>query len=147
MKVVEIMKKQPRCVAENASVKDAAKLMEEIDCGVLPVLKDSTSRRPIGVITDRDIVLRCVARGENGESLVVRDIATRDTVTCDENCSVADAFERMCTEQVGRLLVTDPRGDLIGIVTMADIIARVPREIWSQLPGAERPQPRNKIAA
>ena len=146
MQVSEIMKKDPRCVSQDMTVRQAAELMEEIDCGVLPVLKDRQSAKPTGVVTDRDIVVRCIAEGGDCETRQISEILTQDPVTCDQTCSVAEAFERMRTEKVGRLLVTDTSGNLIGIVSLADIIARVPREIFNQLPGAEQSQPRQRAA-
>lgn len=146
MQISEIMKKEPRCISQDMTVRKAAELMQEIDCGVLPVLKDRQSNKPIGVLTDRDIVVRCVAEGGDCETRQVSEILTEDPVTCDLACSVADAFERMRSEKVGRLLVTDASGQLVGIVSMADIIARVPREIFNQLPGAEQSRPRQRAA-
>lgn len=147
MQISDIMNDDLVCITADGTVREAAQLMEKVDCGILPVVKDEASRRPIGVLTDRDIVLRCVAEGGDATLVRVDSIASRDLVTCDEDCTVAEAFQHMRTEGVGRLLVTDSQGDLIGIVTMKDIIARVPREVFDQLPGAEQSRPRLHTAA
>lgn len=147
MIVQEFMKDDIACVTADSSVREAAELMAKMDCGVLPIVHDTSSRIPIGVLTDRDIVLRCVAQGRDGQTTRVSDIATRELVTCDEHCDVAQAFDRMRTHHVGRLLVTDEQGGLIGIITMRDLLTRVPREVFDQLPGAEEALPRQQLAA
>jgi CBS domain-containing protein len=150
MKVSELMKKNPQCITADASLQEAARTMQRIDCGVLPVCEKSDQsgkNRPIGVITDRDIVIRCIAEDADYRGATVRDVMTRGTVSCDEDCSVKDAFVQMRSEKVGRLLVTDSKGVLIGILTLADIIARDPQDIWDRLPGAKSPQARQKHAA
>lgn len=150
MQVRQLMKENPICITEDCSLKEAAQLMAQVDCGVLPICegsKNNPSKKPIGVVTDRDIVVRCVAEGCDPETTTIRDAETQDTVTCEEECSARDAFEQMRAEKIGRLLVVDDAGRLTGIVTMADIIANSPAEIWNQLPGSKEPRPRNKIAA
>lgn len=148
MQVRELMKEHPTCITPNATLKDAAQQMAQIECGILPVVEASNGgKRPIGVVTDRDIVVRCVTEGRDPETCTVRDAMTRNVITCDEDCKAKQAFETMRTEKVGRLLVTTKDGELCGILSMADIIARTPSEIWTQLPGARTPQPRSKVAA
>lgn len=142
MKIQELMKEHPRCITADASLKEAAQMMSQIDCGILPVVEARDGRQPIGVITDRDIVTRCVSDGADPSQTRVQEAMTQDTVCCDLTCTAEDAFELMRREKVGRLLVTDEHGALCGIVSMADIIARVPREIWDQLPGAKGAKPR-----
>lgn len=150
MQVRALMKENPVCITEDCTLKEAAQLMAQVDCGVLPICegsKDRPGKKPIGVVTDRDIVVRCVAEGCDPETTRIRDAETQDTVCCDEDCSARDAFETMRREKIGRLLVLDTAGNLSGIVTMADIIANTPAEIWNQLPGAREPRARNQWAA
>lgn len=143
MQVKDLMKTNPQCVTRECSVADAAARMAEVECGVLPVVETSAgSPRAVGVLTDRDIVIRCVVDGSDAKTTKVSDVCTANTVTCTEECDIADAFRTMRSAHVGRLLVTDKDGALRGIVTMADIIANTPREVLDQLPGGERSKPR-----
>lgn len=142
MYIRELMKENPECVAKDCSVKDAAAKMATLACGVLPVVEGSHPTRPVGVITDRDIVLRCVTEGAAADRTRVGEVCTTSVVQCDEDCTAEEAFTKMRAQKVGRLLVTDDKGGLVGIVSMADLIARVPREILDQLPGAEKARPR-----
>lgn len=147
MQVRELMKQNPVCIVPDSSIKEAAQIMTQVDCGVLPVCESKSDRRPVGVVTDRDIVVRCISEGADPERTMVREALTQDVVTCDEDCTARDAFETMRREKIGRLMVTNERGELVGVISMADIIARVPSEIWNQLPGSREPKARNKLAA
>lgn len=142
MRISQLMKESPACVSADASVEQAAQKMLEFGCGILPVTDDALSRNPAGVITDRDIVARCIAIGRDPRVMTVGECATYPATCCDDDCSAEDAFHTMRDQAIGRLPVIDANGLLVGIVSMADLIARVPKEIWNQLPGAESPIPR-----
>jgi CBS domain-containing protein len=120
MKVSEIMTKNPIKAPKSTSIEDAAKKMEELDCGFLPIGNDE---RLEGVITDRDIVLRAVAKGKSPQTTLVGDILTGRVLHCLEDDDVEDAARRMQQEQVYRLVVLDNERDkrLRGIITLGDI--------------------------
>lgn len=141
MQIRQLMKEAPESIDPKESVEAAARRMKQVDCGILPV-KLAGQAGPLGTITDRDIAMRCVANGENPARMTVEQCMTSPAVCCDLDCSAEDAFHTMRDHKIGRLLVLDERGALAGIVSLADLIARVPSEIWNQLPGASRPQPR-----
>lgn len=145
MRISQLMKEAPASIAPSDSVEKAAQKMKEIDCGILPVTDGKTSRQPIGVLTDRDIVLRCIAVGRDPSVMTVGECCSEPAICCDDDCFAEDAFHTMREHHIGRLPVIDEHGNLAGIVSMADIIARVPTEIWNQLPGAKSPIPR-KVA-
>ncbi len=142
MQIRELMKESPACILPTDTVETAAQKMKELKCGVLPLCDASGSRVPVGVVTDRDIVLRCIAAGKDPKTMPVSEVCTEKPICCDDDCSAEDAFHTMRERDIGRLLVIDAQGRLEGIVSMADLIARVPAEIWSQLPGAKQPIPR-----
>ncbi len=146
MDIQQLMKRAPACIEPSASLEQAAAMMNQLGCGILPVTDGTGSGLPAGVITDRDIVLRCIAQGRDARVMTVGDALTSPAICCDDDCSAEDAFHTMREHRIGRLLVIDARGKVAGIVSLADLIARVPREIWSQLPGAEKPLPRQKAA-
>lgn len=139
MQIAQLMKEAPASIPPSASIEQAAARMKEIGCGVLPV---ADSGEPLGVITDRDIVLRCIAAGRDPRVMTVAECCSEPAICCHEDCSADEAFHTMREHGIGRLVVTDSCGKLMGMVSLADIIARVPKEIWNQLPGAERPMPR-----
>ena len=120
MKAQEIMSKNPRSVTPETAIQEAARLMKEEEVGVLPVVESASSKRLLGVITDRDITVRVVAEGRSSAS--VRDAMTSGVRTCKADDSAKDVMELMGREQVRRVPIVDDRGELIGIVAQADIV-------------------------
>ncbi len=120
MKAQEIMSKNPRTVTPETAVMEAAQLMKSEDVGVLPVVESSSSKRLLGVITDRDIAIRVVAEGKTSAS--VRDVMSAGVKSCKADDSVKDVMALMGREQVRRVPIVDSRGELVGIVSQADIV-------------------------
>jgi CBS domain-containing protein len=124
MKIHDIMTRDPGCVTPDATVREAAQLMKRDDVGIIPVVDGQSAKTLVGVITDRDIAVRCVADGKDG-SVRVRDCMTANKLsTCRENDDVDRAMEAMRAEQVRRIPIVDERGSLIGIVAQADIVRK-----------------------
>lgn len=117
-KVHEVMTDRPRCVTPETLVSEAAQLMETDDIGSLPVLD---GERLTGVITDRDIVIRAVARGKDPRGMPVKEVASSELVTIHANDDLADALRLMASQQVRRLPVVDEDNRLVGILAQADI--------------------------
>lgn len=120
MKAQEIMSKNPRTVTPETTVQEAARLMKEEDVGVLPVVESASSKRLLGVVTDRDITVRVVAEGRSSAS--VRDAMTSGVKTAKADDSVKDVMQLMGKEQVRRVPIVNDRGELVGIVAQADIV-------------------------
>ncbi|HZF67595.1 MAG TPA: CBS domain-containing protein, partial [Gemmatirosa sp.] len=116
----DIMTKHPQVVTPDTPVQEAARLMKSEDTGVLPVVEAQGSRRPVGVITDRDIALRVVAEGRS--QAMVRDAMSSSVRTAREDDDLKDVMELMASEQVRRVPIVDDRGELVGIVSQADIV-------------------------
>jgi CBS domain-containing protein len=136
MKIRDLMKPQPDCITVDATLIEAACKMRDINTGVLPVIENNQSGanpRPIGVLTDRDITIRATAEGKNPEQCRVEDVFTRDTVFCYEEDTIANAFEKMVANDVGRLLVKSRGEGLCGIISMADILSNAPEQVIEQL--------------
>ena len=123
-RVHEVMSDRPRCVTPDTPVAEAAQLMESEDVGSLPVLE---GERVVGVVTDRDIVVRAVAKGKDPKGMPVREVASGDLVTLTPDDDLSDALTLMATHQVRRLPVVDAENRLVGIVAQADL-ARVAGE-------------------
>ena len=117
MQVREIMTTRIVSVEPTSSVKDAALLMNRHNIGSVPVV-DGTAVR--GMITDRDIVLRCVAENRDATTLKVSDVCSQGAVSVGPDQNVSDAINLMSTEQVRRLPVVD-NGRLVGMLSVADI--------------------------
>ena len=120
MKAQEIMSKNPRSVTPETAIVDAAKLMKSEDVGVLPVVESASSKRLLGVVTDRDIAIRVVAEGKMSAS--VRDAMTAGVKSCKPGDNVKDVMALMGREQVRRVPIVDDSGELVGIVSQADIV-------------------------
>ena len=119
MKLSSIMTGCIESVPPQATLAEAAKKMASQDIGSLPVCAEH--RRVVGIITDRDITVRAVARGMDPNRTRVEEVMTRDVLSCSSQAEVAEACELMERRQVRRLLVTDAADTPIGIVSLGDI--------------------------
>lgn len=120
MKARELMTNDPACCTPDQTIREAAELMRECDCGCIPVVQDSASRKLVGVVTDRDIAVRAAALGKGPETLV-RDVMSPGPRCCGPEDDV-EAVERiMSSEQVRRVPVVDEEGCCVGMVSQADL--------------------------
>ena len=127
MQVREIMSEDVICCTPDTNLRDVAKLMAEHDCGDIPIIQDTKGRKPIGVITDRDITLRAVAQGLNPLELTAKDCMSKPVVTVTPETVLEDCCHVMEDHQIRRVPVVDERGACCGVVSQADI-ARVASE-------------------
>lgn len=118
--VGQLMTLDPVVVDFGTPVVDCAKRMESREIGALGVVRDG---KLCGVLTDRDIVLRLVARGRDAATTTAGDIASPDPVTVTPDTAVADAVRRMAQRAVRRLFVVDENGGAAGILTVDDLTA------------------------
>jgi CBS domain-containing protein len=118
----EIMTRNVKTVLRNSSVKEIAQIMKEENIGIIPVVDEQ--RRLLGVVTDRDIVVRVLAENRNVTDLKADDIMTDDidAVTPDEE--IRDLIELMGQKQVRRVPVVDRDDRLLGIISISDIATR-----------------------
>jgi CBS domain-containing protein len=111
------------CVAQvDETIQDAAQRMHDLDVGSLVVL--DAEKKPIGILTDRDVALRIVCDAKDPKTTMVNDIMTSHPVTIPMTTSNEDALKRMRVLGVRRLIVADNEGRLAGIVALDDIIAQ-----------------------
>ena len=118
-RVGDLMTGSVATVTEADTVADAARKMQECDCGSLPVVDDHF--RPVGMITDRDIALGIAPRSLNAKRVKVRDCMTEGVVLCELTDHVDRCLRLMATNQVRRLPVVNEEGTLAGIVSQADL--------------------------
>jgi len=114
----DFMTKDPRSVESSSNVVEAARLMRDVDAGIIPVVE---GEKLVGAVTDRDIAIRVVAEGKSPESTTVGEIASRELVTIDPQQDLDEALRLMAQHQVRRLPVVEEDGKLVGIVAQADI--------------------------
>ena len=124
MNVKEIMTKNPACCTAETSLRDAAKMMVDNDCGCIPVVENESGKKPVGTITDRDIVIRTIAEGKNPLDLTAGDVMTKNAVTVSPDDSVADCCAKMEENQIRRVIVVDENGGCCGMVAQADIATK-----------------------
>ena len=121
MKVKELMTPNPTVVRPEDSAAQAATLMKQKDCGSLPVV--SKDGKLVGIVTDRDIVIRVVAAGKDPKSTPISAVMSADPVTLSPDESDDDAEKLMAQSQVRRLPVVEG-GKLVGILVTAQLARR-----------------------
>ena len=117
MKVSECMSAHVRLCAPNDTIQDAARTMKEMDVGLLPVGEND---RLVGTITERDIVVRCLAAGK-GADTPVKEAMSSGIHYCFDNDSIEEAAEKMAEQQVRRLPVLNQQKRMVGIISLGDI--------------------------
>ena len=127
----DVMTQDPACCSPNATLDEVAKLMIENDCGEIPVV--DASDRPIGVITDRDIVCRAVAEGKNPAAHTVRSVMSQPVVTVRADAAIDDVLKTMERHKIRRVPVVDDGGCCTGIIAQADLASEAPPEKAAEL--------------
>ncbi len=121
-RVADVMTRGVRSLAPTDTLQLAAQAMEELNVGVIPVCDGG---RVIGMVTDRDIVLRAVAQGLPAESTALRDVMSPQVETCTEDDTIDDATQKMEEAKIRRLPVLDAQGALVGILSLGDVATKV----------------------
>src|SRR5918993_355503 len=127
MKVKEIMTRTPAVCTPETPLQDVARTMVACDCGAVPVVGPSGTGL-VGIVTDRDIVVRGVAEGRNPLSLSASDCMTSPAVTIGEDASLDDCTDLMEARKIRRVPVVDSTGAVIGIVAQADVARHASRK-------------------
>lgn len=127
MRVSDVMTRGVECTRPDATLREAAGRMKELDVGALPVCGDND--RLVGMITDRDVTVRSTAAGSDPGAAHVRDVMTPDVVYCFEDQDVAEAARLMKESQIRRLVVLDRDKRLVGIVSLGDLAVETGDEV------------------
>jgi len=123
MNIRDVMTPNPRSVSPDDSIQNAARIMRDTDTGVVPVVENG---RPVGLVTDRDIVIRAIADGAQADH-PVREVISGRVITASPDMSTREAAELMREHQVRRLpIVEDER--LVGIVSIGDLAVKEGRD-------------------
>lgn len=131
MNVEDVMTKNPASCNVNSSLKDVAMLMQQHDCGQIPVVDDQN--KPVGVITDRDITVRAVASGADVSSSQVKDFMSSPVNSICYNMPLKDAVCQMEAESVRRIPVVCEQGTLKGMLSLADLAKADKRDATAEL--------------
>ena len=121
MEVREVMTANPACCTPDTPLPEVARIMVDKDCGEIPVVENKESRIPIGVVTDRDIVCRTVAKDKNPLQLTAADCMSTSIVTVTPDTPVEECCRIMEEKQIRRVPVVDANGACCGIVALADL--------------------------
>jgi CBS domain-containing protein len=124
-KAQEIMTPNPSCCLPDDSITDAAQLMKSEDVGSIPIIENQQMKKLVGIITDRDIVIKVVAERLNPEATRVRNAMTPNPVTCFPDDDLDDVIDSMEQNQIRRIPVVDHNNQLVGIIAQADIATRL----------------------
>ena len=119
MKARDIMTAEPACCTQDDTIEEAARLMEENDCGCIPVV-ERHSGSVVGVITDRDIAVRAVRR-RRGSETPVREVMTETPFCCSTDSELFEVEQLMSDRQLRRVPIVDDTGSCVGIVAQADL--------------------------
>jgi len=138
--VIDVMHHGPFVISPEKTVEDAARLMKEENCGVLPV--GGHSEKIVGIITDRDILLRVTAEGKDASKTLISEVMTQEVQSCDGHTSLEDAAEQMSEHNIRRLIVIT-KDRAMGIVTLAELLRnqgnwRISDRVLHKLLGSRR---------
>jgi CBS domain-containing protein len=133
MQVKEVMTTDPACCVLETSLQEVAEMMIDHDCGEIPVVENKQNYLPIGVITDRDIVCRTIAKGINPLDLTVAECISRPCVTVTPEMSIEECSRILEANQIRRVPVVDASGSCCGIVSLADIALRARQSIVAEV--------------
>jgi CBS domain-containing protein len=122
MNIRAVMNKDVAVISPDANLTEAAELMKRRNIGFLPVIKNDSV---MGVVTDRDIVIRSICEGLSASSTHVRDIMTRSSVACYDDQVLTDAARIFTANHVRRLLVFNRQRKLVGLLSVDDLAARM----------------------
>ena len=127
----DVMTPDPACCSPHTSIDQVAKMMIQNDCGEIPIV--DAANRPLGVVTDRDIVCRIVAEGKNPLGYTAEQAMTTPAVALGTDVSIEDVILTMEDHQIRRVLVVDEEGACAGIIAQADLAMKGPARKTAEL--------------
>jgi signal-transduction protein with cAMP-binding, CBS, and nucleotidyltransferase domain len=127
MTVLECCRMDVVTASPDAKVTEVAELMNDTNVGCVVITSDDEC--PIGIVTDRDIVVRVVAEGRDPKKTAIEEVMTRDPAVVEDGTGLFESMQFMRDEGVRRLPIIDSEGKLAGIITMDDIIRLIGQEM------------------
>lgn len=130
MLVRDVMTEKVTCCIPDTSLEVVSRTMREEDCGSIPVIENSGTRRLVGIITERDIVRRILAEGKNPLVMKAKDCMAKPSATVTPDMTLEDCCQVMEKKQIKRLPVVDSANSCCGIVSLADVAKKAaPAEV------------------
>jgi CBS domain-containing protein len=130
MLVSDLCTRKTIVIREEKSAYDAAKLMKQYNVGCLVVVKSQDDHNiPVGMITDRDIVIKAMLKERDPHTITVREIMSTPALTVAESTSIIDALMKMRYNSIRRVPVVNPKGQLVGILSLDDILDSISKEL------------------
>jgi len=120
----DVMTPNPVCCLPTDSVTRAAELMKRENVGPIPVIENEQTRKLVGIITDRDMVMKVIAEGRDASATLVESVMTRKVVSCRADDNLRKAMALMSDRQLRRITVVDKKNVILGIISQADIATR-----------------------
>ncbi|HEY9787652.1 MAG TPA: CBS domain-containing protein [Candidatus Obscuribacterales bacterium] len=121
----EIMTPDPECCEPNTTADQVAQIMKNKNIGPLPVVENMDSKKLIGIVTDRDLVVNVLARNCDAGSTKVDEVMTHEVVSCKPDDDIKQAIDLMEQRQVRRMPVVDENNKLVGIIAQGDLALRL----------------------
>jgi len=125
MKNSDVMTKKVVCCYPGDKVAKAAKKMKKADVGSLPVVENKENKKLTGIITDRDLALKVIGKSRNPKSTKIKDVMTKNVVTCQATDDVQKVLQLMAEHQLRRIPVVDKNDCVIGVIAQADVATRL----------------------
>lgn len=132
MKIRDVMSSNVETVGHDTLLPEIAKRMQSRDCGCIVVVKDD---RLVGMITDRDIAIRCLASGHAPDETIAETIMTKEILYCREGDNADDVARNMAVNKVRRLPVLDENKRLVGIVSLGDLASHSNHQLCGEVLG------------
>ena len=121
MRVRDIMTPSPACGSPSDTLEAVARLMVVNDCGSIPICEGEGAKRVVGLVTDRDIVIRAVAAGRNPVEMKASEVMSHPVASIDPEADLSAAVQAMEENQIRRIPVVDHQGALVGLLSQADV--------------------------
>lgn len=121
----QVMTKEPVCCLPEDTVAKAAQLMQRDNIGSIPVIDNDKTQKLVGIVTDRDLVLKVIAKGQDAKTTKVETVMTRQVVTCLAEDDLQKALDAMAEHQLRRIPIVDGSQKIVGIIAQADVATRV----------------------
>lgn len=126
MKVKDVMKIDVGFCSTEDNLKRAAEIMRHRDCGVVPVVE--AENRVVGMLTDRDICLAVAARNRKASDVKTKELINNQPITCSPDEKLENALKKMRKNQVKRLAAVGKNGELVGILSVSDVLLAVRKD-------------------
>jgi len=121
----QVMTKQPVCCLPDDTVSKVAQLMQRDNVGSIPVIDNNETQKLVGIVTDRDLVLKVIAKGQDAKTTKVEAVMARQLVTCLADDDLQKALDAMAKHQLRRIPIVDGSHKILGIIAQADVATRV----------------------